>query len=447
MDFELSLSISGVLVSLTVYIALAIYYRRVHAIYNEVTKPTQRSLVLFGIAAAAIGLTGVTGLSTAHFVPVWVAVLFSALLISQLNLIVESEKTLKRSTAIAILLAAGVVIETIARYFVNFTPIMLMVGLSVLLVGTFAASIYLLKESPSPFTGSMLVLITVTVAAWIAATIGNLHGNPEYFIVNIAPLIITTGILASLLRPWRRIISISVALLAFTVGVALGIPAFISGEIEIVMFAAVVAFAGICIVVPLDYFMEQATITRAKTPIYISLTLVMVALLAITHSSNYAIAYVSGAWIWDPTILFINWFFGIAAACCFIMAGISVSFSDFARGASRDLLIGVGVALIMLGHPFVMNGRYILESLYPLLLILIALGFIALGKASFKLYRIGSGRSAARFVFFMFASLAIALVTMFADQMPIIFTVIMEISAGILLLASNPRSLRRVWKG
>ncbi len=447
MDFGLSLSISGILVSLMLYIALAVYYRRVHAIYSEITRPTQRSLVLFGVAAAAMGLTGITGLYMAHFVPIWVAVLFSSLLVSQLNLIIESEKTLKRSIAITILLAAGVVIETIARYFVSFTPIMLMIGLSVFIVGTFAASIYLLKESPSPFTGSMLVLVTITVVAWVAATIADLHGNPEYFIVNIAPLIVTTGILASLLRPWRRIISISVALLAFTVGVALGIPAFMAGEIEIVMFAAVVAFAGICVAVPLDYFIEQATITRAKTPIYISLTLVMVALLAITHSSNYAIAYVSGAWVWDPTILFINWVFGIAAVCCFIMAGISVSFSNVARGASRDLLIGIGVALTMLGHPFVMNDRYILESLYLPLVILIAIGFIALSKVSLKLYRMGSGKSAARFVFFMFASLAIALVTMFADQMPIIFTVVMEISAGILLLASNPRALRKVSKG
>ena len=439
MDFELSLMISGLLVSVTIYLGLLIYGRRLKSVYNDVSRPTANALVLFGIANAFMGLMGISGVLAPEYSMIWIAFMFSSLLLTELNLIITNESTIKRIAIIVLLLAIGVMIDGLASIFLGTQRIIMMPVLAVLIIGTTGASLYLLKETPNPFTGSIFTVIVLLLTAAFTAQTGIVASNPEYFIIQMAPMTVAAAVLLSMLRPWRHIISYTIVLLAFVVGTSLAIPAYLDGDTSILIFSIVAAFAGTATVIPLDFFIRQATETKASTPLYISLTLFFVALLAITHSNNYAIS-LSTIGIWDPNILFVDWFFGIFGVAAFIMAALSASASEQTRMASRETLLAYGCILLTLGHPFVINERYTLNVLYIGVIIPLIIGFVSFLNVVYKLSKAGAAMAGARFLAFMFASLFLGIIAMFADVIDINIIAILMVTAGLLMIGSSPRA-------
>jgi hypothetical protein len=439
MDFGLSMMISGLLVSGTVYAGLLVYVRRLRNVYNDVSNPTARALVLFGIANAFLGLMGITGLYAAEYSMIWVTFMFASLFLSEMSLIISNEVTVKKLGILVFVVAIIAMIDVVISALFRSPRFILMPILGILVIGSLVGSLYLLKEIPNPFTGSIFTLILLLIIAAVTAQTGIVGAHPEYFIVQVTSLIVATAVLVSMLRPWRHIISYSVGLLAIIVGLSLAIPAYLDGDTNIIIFSLLAAFAGAATAIPLDFFIKQAIETRASTPLYISFTLLFVGLLAITHSNNFAIAF-SSIGVWDVNILFIDWFLGLFGVCAFIMAAVSASLSETARAASKDVLIGAGCILLTLGHPFVENGRYDLTPLYLAIFVLLIIGFIGFFNIVYRLSKAGATMAGARFLAFMFASLALGIVAMFADRIPLEVLTVLMISAGVLLIISSPRA-------
>ena len=131
----------------------------------------------------------------------------------------------------------------------------------------------------------------------------------------------------------------------------------------------------------------------------------------------------------------------------FTMAAIASSFSTNVRHASRELIIGIGAGLVVLGHPIVrwvqvgdeLIQRWELDPLYTGIMALLLVAFIVFGRMSYQLWKAGSGRAGLRFVFFMFAALFLGIVAMFADMIPLDLIVPLFLLSGIMLILSSPR--------
>jgi hypothetical protein len=325
----------------------------------------------------------------------------------------------------------------------------MIVALSVLVVASVVGAVYVLRESPSPFTASMIVILVFTILAGLGAVYIDTIANPHFFLLLTTPVLVAAGVVGSLLRPWRNIITTTMLGLIISTGPALFISALITNNTIVFLFSVSLTFALICLIIPLAFFLQQAVDTRATTAFYISLALVSIGLLALTHGNNYAIAN-SSVGVWDEGILYIDWFLGLLGVGAFTMSAIASSFSVSIRHVAREIIIGFSCILLALGHPFVrwhdvfgdgtlVIQRWELDPLYLGIFALLIVAFAVFFKLSYQLWRAGSGRAGLRFVFFMLAALFLGIVAMFADLIPLDLILPLFLLSGVMLILSSPQ--------
>jgi hypothetical protein len=449
MDFSLSVLVSGIIITVLLYISIYIFYRRLYGIKDRLTVETYQSLRSFGIALFFLGLVFPTGVLLTSMMPILIALIFFWMIRSQLLLSISDKLKVSKYGLVMIALIIVLSIETIARVLIvpySLPPIVMMIGLSILLVLAVGGAIYVLRESPSPFTASMMVIIVFTMIAALTAILGFIVTSPQYFILLVLPIAVAVGVASSMLRPWRNIVTTSLLALIICVGPALFVPALIAGNTTIFLFTTSLTFALLCLTIPLSFFLQQAVETRATTALYISVSLTSIALLALTHGNNFSIAS-SSIGTWDEIILFVDWLFGILAVSTFTMAAISSVFSVNVRHASREILIGFSIGLLVLGHPIVrwvevdnvLIQRWELDPLYLGIIAMLLIAFAVFTKMSYQLWKAGSGRAGLRFVFFMLATLFLGIVAMFADMIPLELIVPLFLLSGMMLILSSPR--------
>ena len=455
MDFALSVIISGLISSALILIALGVYYQRFKEVSEQLTTPTRKALSFFGIGIFFLALVGPTGLFEPAFVMPWIALFFASLITAQLYLSVDTDKKVRRLSILLFILALSTIVEAFGRVFIpSITiPIITISIITSFLVVSFIGAIYVLRESPSPFTASMLIIIIFTMISAMTAATGYITDTPQFFILQILPGVVAAAVVGSMLRPWRNIVTLTSLGLVVSVQPALIIPAYIANNMTIFLFSVTLMFALLCMIIPFSFFIQQAVETRSSTAFYITLALFSIGLLAITHGNNFAIAN-SAIGSWDEIILFFDWFLGVFGVCAFTMSAIASSFSVSVRHAARDILIGIGAGLLVLGHPFVRwvevdvynDGslilniqRWELDPLYIGIMTLLMIAFAVFFKLSYQLWKVGSGRAGLRFVFFMFAALFLGIVAMFADMIPLGTIVWLFLFAGVMLLLSSPR--------
>ncbi len=449
MDFALSVLVSGYISSSVLLFSIGIYYRRLRKISSDLTIATYRSLAAFGLAAFFLVLVPVSGVNIPTFSRLFVVSLLASMVISQIYLTVESIRKVQIATAFIGITVATVFLDGIlsVSFGFAFLPSALIIGImATFLVVSLLGGLYVLKESPSPFTVSMMIVLIVTTFASMTASLGLVSETPQYFAIQVLPATISAGVLASMLRHWRNIITNSFFALVVTVGPSLFIPAFITGNTIVFAFTVALTFTLLCLLLPLSFFLKQAVETRTATALYISLSLIAIGILALIHGNNFAIAN-SPIGYWDENILYVDWVFGIFAVSSFTMAAIASSFSSNVRHASREVILAFAMILLTLGHPYVrwleVDGvliqRWELDPLYLGVMALLVVAFLVFFRISYQLWNAGSGRAAVRFVLFMFAALYLGIVAMFADQIPIDFLVPLLATAGVFLVLSSPR--------
>jgi hypothetical protein len=450
MDFLLSLLISGIISTAFLIAGVIIFFGRLKEISNQLTMATKKSLQSFGIAGLFLSALPSMGLVESTFVPILIAGLFLCMLISQLYLSVTEEKKIRSISIILSLLMAILTIEGITRFLLVPYPLppgALILILPAFLITAVGGALYVLRESPSPFTGSMLIIIIFTIIAAINTLFGDLTATPQYFMIQIIPVIVTAGVLSSMLRPWRNIVSLSMLFLVLSIGPALFIPGYLAGNMTIFLFTTAVTFALVCLTIPLSFFLKQAVETSARTALYIASSLVAIGLLALTHANNFSIANSAPGNVWDEYILFIDWVLGLMAVSTFTMASIAASFSSTIRQASQQVIVGFSSALLVLGHPIVrwveFGGesiqRWELDPLYLGVFAMLIVSFAVFFRVSYQLWKAGSGRAAIRFILFMFAALYFGIVAMFADNIPLDFLVPLLLLAGAFMILSSPQ--------
>ncbi len=449
MDFLISLYISGIIATVLLYGSLYIYYRRLYIVEGQVASDTFQSLRAFGVSIFALGLVFPSAILLPSFLPAVVAFSLFGMVSSQMFIAFDPESRMRKIGPASIVLLVILLIESTARLLIvpyPLPPIGLIFVLSFFVIVAFGGALYVLRESPSPFTASMIVILVFTLIAGITATILDVLASPQFFLILIVPVIVAAAVVGSMLRPWRNIITLAMLGLIISTGPALFIAGYVAGNMTIFLFTASLTFALISLIIPLSFFLQQAVDTRASTALYISISLVSIGLLALTHGNNFAIAN-SAIGLWDETILFIDWLFGLLAVSAFTMASIASSFSANIRHASREIIIGFAAGLLVLGHPYVrwvefdgeLIQRWELDPLYLGVIALLAVSFMVFFKLSYQLWKAGSGRAGLRFVFFMFAALFLGIVAMFADNIPLDFLVPLLLLAGVMLILSSPR--------
>lgn len=436
LDFRLALYISGGLSLTILLISVAVFANRLRSVYDTLTENTKRALISFAMSGIFLAMVPLQAIFSPRLVSLWLPAFLCSLIISELHLFSESRTVILGGTIVSVCIGIAVVLETILRLQVDLIPVILIAGLSSLLLAATILGGYLVKTNPSPFTVSIFLLVLVFIGTWISASLGNVATNPEYFMLEAAPLLITAAVLGTILRPWRLIISVALVLLGIVTAISIIIPAAIAGEVAIWMYVICAVFAGLACVLPLNYFIKQALDTGTRTPLYTSITLISVALLAITHSNAWSIALEFG--VWDINLLYVDWVIGVVAVLSFTLSSASLLYSERITNLVIDGFVFGGVVFLTLGHPFVSAGRYQLNPLYLPLSFVIASGIVGFILVAYKLRKAGSGGAASRFILFSFASLSVGVVAMFSDIFPLPLTLSLIVAPGIMLIAASP---------
>ncbi|MFW9845690.1 MAG: hypothetical protein ACFFD6_02995 [Candidatus Thorarchaeota archaeon] len=436
MDFQLALDISGILVIAIGAFSVLVYASRLRNVYSEVTSNTRRALLLFGLSAITLVMLGTAFLYIPNTVRMW-AILFFIFIINTQSHIIFRTKQLILGTAIASTLTAVVVMGSIA--FLGRSDLIL--G-SILIYGfaALALAIRAVQVSQTPLAGAILTITSLALFTTLAIDFGVLIAEPRYFIVLTLPIVVTSAILVSMLRPWRYMISGSVGLFVFASGIPLIIAGLISNDFLSWSYVSVATFVGIAGVAGLTFFMKQALETRARTPLYISLVLLGVILLVTTHANAWSIAQEFGAW--DINFLFIDWILGVLIVAAFVLAGAYGLYSENTKVAVREIMLLIVGSFVMLGNRNLYVTDTELDILYIPLALFIGIGVVQFGIVSNRVRKAGSTGAALRFFFFVIAALIVGIIAMFSDiflnaglYVPML---IMMIGSGFMLFGTSP---------
>jgi hypothetical protein len=159
----------------------------------------------------------------------------------------------------------GVIVLTLAAFVFNLLMAWVMpsmaipmyIVLTILLVAAVYFGVVLVRENPSTFTASVLATMLLYMATWVVGITGFTFTNPEFFIIQVLPLVVAASIFGSVRRPWRYTLSMFIVLLCCSLFVPIILVSFYAGEWMIWFVMLVEGFACICLVAPLNYFIEE----------------------------------------------------------------------------------------------------------------------------------------------------------------------------------------------
>ncbi|MBD3408348.1 MAG: hypothetical protein GF411_19650 [Candidatus Lokiarchaeota archaeon] len=443
MDFSQTIFISGLVTFAATLFSIVIYGRNIREIITEITPNTRRALMTYGAAGISMAFVPFFAVHSTmtHLVMGNSAIFLGLLFLTQINILYPNKKLANYLKIIIILLmASSVAISAYLRFVLPPTIGILMVTLLFFLGGGIISSIVLVRENPTVFSVSFLVLELVFVVAWLVSASGWLFVNPEFFIINALPLLLGASIFASIRKPVRTMLTIFLILTAFTIGSSLVIVSFQSGETIITLYSQAAILSGLAMIIPLNYFIQQAQETGTKAPRYIALVIGALSLMIMTHALSFSIYQSEGAWnqyfVWFDVVL------GMFAVGAFVLAGVVMNFGNTAYSYSREFLNIYGSAIVCFAFPDVIGGRYEQEVLWLFIGFGIAAGMLLFIRTSIRIARLGAGTAAFRFILFITSALAVGIVSMFSDNFPFGIVLALLAFSVILSLANSPPVIR-----
>lgn len=455
MDFELALYTSGTMTAVLLAAMLVVYGVSIRRVFADVTKSTKRALIMFGMSGVMTVVVTVAGLYFRGFFLSWMGFFFAFVVATILYILYPESRRAAAGRAVAFAIAFGMLAENFVRVVIlpGYTQMFEYIGLTVLLIASFTYSIVLVRDTPSAFTGSiLLVLILYIVTAATAAT-SFIFIHTEYFIIQSLPIIVSAAVFGSVLRPWRTMITLFIVFLAASMGGGLVWASLLAGDVLIWQFTIVAVAACICVAAPLNFFIQQGADTGARTPRFIGVVLIALSLLILTHTNSWAIYLMEigpkAALTWNEYMVSVDVILGVIAIGTFALAASAASFGERTYGTIREFVVILGTAIAVLGLYPVRIDRWAANALYPALALLMAAGIILFIRVSVRIYRAGAIRAAQNFMTFVVSALTIGIVVMFSDQIAAIsfeLVLLMMVVAGALALASSPPVLASIGK-
>jgi len=455
-DFDVIHLDAGNIIILILLSSLLIFVRRVREIYSDIGLGTRRALTAYSIAGIAMAFailmimyeplgflmtsTGAFFLGTIVIAEVWI--LFST-------------ARAKQSTIATALIIVGVVIDNIVGEFFGFTLYFIMIGLSILLIFSVYLSVALLRENPSTFSASLLVILILYMFTWIIATTGWTFDHPQFYILQVIPLVVAATVFSSIRKPWRYTLATFILYFTITLGLPLLLASFRVGSWSIFSFVGVELFAALCLIAPLDYFLEQADQTGARMPLYLGAVITFISLLVSTRALSWAL-FLNQRLVWNQYLTWVNVVLGSCAIIALMLAAVSAFYGEWVQTFTREAMIIVGVAAAYLTFPDIIIDPGIPLSVnatnalvWMAIVAVSIIGLLMFIRLSVKISKAGGVAAARRLMMFIISALMIAMISMFSDslppeppEIPITAIAILLLVSTITLISSPPVTAR-----
>ncbi|MHA2424923.1 MAG: hypothetical protein ACXAEF_09060 [Candidatus Thorarchaeota archaeon] len=451
MDFYSALIASGSIIVVILGLTITIYFSKIREIMPELTAGTRRALIAYGFSG--VGMIFATLVSVnepyRYLVMAAGAVFLGFVMYAEMWILYEGKKA-SRLANLSVLLMILSFVGSFGGEFIHSSFDMLTMGsLTILLVGALVYTVVLLRENLTAFTGSLFAVLVLYLATWIIGITGWTFDNPEWFVIQILPLIVAASIYGSVRNSWRRTVALFIQLFNFSVLMPLIVVSFESGEFLIYGVLFVEMLAGLALIAPLDYFYLQATKTGSLTSRYLGITVSAVALLVVSHGLSWSV-YVSNGAIpnvsWNFYMIWIDVVIGGIAIIAFVLAPITALFGEWIYSTSREVMIVFTTAIAVLAFPLVQGDNYTNEPLWLALGVAILIGFILYSVLAYRLTKAGARRAAINMMVFVIAAILIALATIYSDDIPLYMIITSLIIGAVLALLSSPPVVARLSK-
>jgi hypothetical protein len=452
MDFTLAVQIASLLEAGILTASTIEFGRSIYRIRKDVTDATFRALLFFGAASVTLGfivinttfLQGTIGQRT------WIAFFLVFIILSEVHVATDSKKVHRGLYVIAVLALSAAALVAVQSP-TEVSPI-LGNALTIAVIVAIILGAWLAYDSPSPFTLSNLLLLGAFLTSWALITQGTFGRQIDLrsvnlFLILFLPGLVASSIMASMLKPWRRIFTYFIIFTAVMTGASIGLGALISRAVAADLQIALFVFAASIIIVAsagsIDFFLEQSAETGARIPLYMAATLLATAGVLIVHLVFYPIVLLSGT-MEDPVLSYAQWIVGLFGAGAFVVGGLhSIVGKNTIGYVRRGVLIFIA-AMIVLLNPIVRvdtlgNYRWMSTDLVPYLLVVLGVGITGYLLVARRLRRVGSNRAARNFVAFAFSSLATAIVVFLAEYLSFIGVMAMVVVLGCAMLSTSPR--------
>ncbi len=461
-DFYTTLIDSGSVIIVILIASLIIFATRVREIYADIGIGTRRALMAYATAGIAMAVATLTAISPeVRFMVTGVGALFlGSIVIAQLWILV-SERRAKQGTIGTFLMIVGVFINNFLNRFYSVPLYFMMIALSILLIGSLYFAVVLLRENPSTFSASLLLVLILYMSTWVIAATGWIFDNPEYYILQVIPLIFAATIFSTIRRPGRTTLAVFIMYFTFTIGVPILSSAYNAADWVTFSFVGVELFTVFCLISPLNYFLDQHAESGAKTPLYLGAVVAFLALLVSTHSLSWAVFIQSGL-VWNNYIVWVDVIIGCSAIVAFVLAVVSSLYGDWAETFTREALIIFSTAAAFLTFPLTQPntpGQLIItnDMVWLAIGVVVIIGTLLFTRLSYKIAKAGGGKAARNLMLFVVSAIMIAIVSMYSDNIPPkppeipIVVITLLLIADIMSVFSNPNFIteakRRLRRG
>lgn len=446
-DFYAVLLNSGSVIIMVLIVSLVIFALQIRGIYSDIGVGTRRALMAYAMSGVAMCIATFVGVQESlRFLITGTGALFlGAIVIAELWILL-SEKRAMQGTIATIIIIAGVYINNFLEEFMGFPLYFMMVGLSVLLLGSVYFAVVLLRENPSTFSASLLIVLFLYMGTWVIGATGWTFAaeNHQYYIIQVIPLIVAATIFSSIRRPWRTTLAAFLMLFAFTLVLPIITIAYEAASWTILAFVAVEMFTALCLIAPLNFFLDQNAETGAKTPLYLGAVVTFVSLLVSTHALSWAVFISTPGMVWNQYLVWVDVIIGSCAIIAFMLAAVSSLYGDWAMTITREAMIIFGTVAAFLTFPLTQPAFITNDTVWLAIGGIIVIGALMFIRLSIRIARAGGGVAAGRLMLFIISALMIAIVSMYSDNIPPvppdvpIVAILLLIFAGFLALISSP---------
>ncbi|MGD9396740.1 MAG: hypothetical protein PVJ05_09955 [Candidatus Thorarchaeota archaeon] len=443
-DFDKVLIDSGSVIIVILLVSLLIFASRIRDIYSDIGLGTRRALIAYSMTGIAMALATFFGIHESYrFLITGTGAFFlGAILIAEAWILFSTERA-KQSTVVTTFLVIGVFANNFLEEFFGLPLYFMMIGLSILLVGSVYLALVLLRENPSTFSASMLVVLLLYMSTWVIAATDWTFNHPQYYILQVIPLIFAATVFASVRKPMRRTLATFILYFAITIGLPMLIDAVRAGSWVIFYFVAIEIFTALCLMAPLEYFLEQASETGARMPLYLGAVVTFVALLVSAHSLSWAI-FINQRLVWNQYLIWVDVVLCTCAIIAFMLAAVSSFFGEWVQTFTREALIIFGTAAAFLTFPLTQPVTIANDYVWTTIGVIITIGTLMFVRLSIRIVRAGGVAAAGRLMTFIISALMIAIVSVFSDSIPPlppnvpIGAIALLLFAGVIALLSSP---------